>query len=403
VQNDVTEARPHWAEQVLNWLESAGISQARLAECSNTGKATWSRWLAGQPPADPKVLARGLRGLQRVGLPHHLLEQVKAAIYEAGGNTRQAMETLISDGSTAAPRGMKGRMTIEEAVMIHEVLHSEAMRLYGCPGQPFGELNGPEDVYIWPSLRSVATGLLGVVTGGQSMAVITGPTGSGKTTLKRMMSDQLDVDFGCRVLEPSLLDMSALSESAINRMILEAAGDDSGDFIDNHTRGSKARRALARMRKSGKVIIWIDQAEDLSDAGMVLLKRLHEERDGWTRLVTVVLSGQPQVRDHFRNARAAQFAIRSELMEMPGLTADDAWQLIQHRLRRAGMSAARIATVFPAETVESLALKVKALAVGGVVTPRQIENLVARAMNRSAQIGDATITPAMIDHVQDRD
>jgi len=392
--------RPYWSVLFEKILERNGLSLSAVAARAKISKSTIHKWINGEPPAREEKQQAVYTALRDLGLNSSAMETIVTGVIEAGGVPASAAMSLMKQGIIPQYAGFN-RLTIEEASMRHQVLTERTMKHFSISKQPFGDLECRADAYVWPELDAACRHIIEVITRSTSMLVLTGPTGAGKTTLMRLVTEELEQNYSFKALFPALLDLKGLNETAIQRIILDAAGDNKSAFTDAQGRGSRSRAALARMRKQHKLVLWVDQAEDLDSEGMIMLKRHNEERDGWQKLVSIVLSGQPQVRENFSNAKAAQFAIRAELLEMPSV--GDAGAFLAFRLRSAGLSKAEIERVWPDTALAALNLKAKALKLGsGSVTPRQIENLAAIIMNYVAEVGDPCVTPSAIEHVQDK-
>jgi type II secretory pathway predicted ATPase ExeA/DNA-binding Xre family transcriptional regulator len=393
-------AKPWWAVIIDGELSRKQCSLSRLADATGVSKPTLSRLFAAErAPHQADALKAIIKELQVIGVQNDAVVGMQEWILESGGPARQALESLIKDGIISEPSTKNLRLSIQEASEMHEILTDDAMQRYGIPMQPFDGLRGPADVYMSPENKALTDHLIKVVTSSTSLAVLVGPTGSGKTTMMKMVTQRLKNDYSYRVLAPSILDMSQLNEKSLHRLILDAAGRSKETWGDPQKRSQKSQSALKSMGQ--RVVLIVDQAEDLTPDGILLLKRVNEWTDGgWDLLLRVVISGQPQIKAQFENERNRQFTIRADINEMPALK--KAWPLVEHRLKQIGMSKEAINKMWGTDAREALELKAAALAVGTQVTPRAIENIAARAINWAAKFALDNISPDAIERVQDK-
>ncbi len=337
-----------------------------------------------------------IRTLRECAAPEDAVSELISFTLSLGGSAKAAMTQLIDSGVIPKP-AEANRLSIEEASQMHETLTEKALEFFHIPFQPFAAPRGKDDVIDWPELKAVSKRIVRIVTSSTSMAVVTGPTGSGKTTMMRCLRGDLKA-HGFRTINPSMLNMKQFTETTMHRLILEEVGNNSANFTDPQHRGREAQRALKSLDQ--RVVLMVDQAEDLSDDGFLLLKRANEWTDGgWDLLLRIIVFGQPQIKAQFESEKNKQFVVRSEIMDMPGLS--KGWAYIAGRLKRTEMSPSDLENVFTPAGREAFDQKIRALSSARTVTPRDAENLASLAMNWAAKYGQQ-VTPEAVEHVQDR-
>ncbi len=394
-----SKSKSWWAVILEGNINRAGSSYRSVAKATGTSAAAVSRWFAGDAPKSAERQLAIIGELKQLRCDDGAIAGMIEHTLDAGGKAAECMAKLVEAGKVA-PATEQNRMSIKGASDMHEVISVKAQRHFGLKRDPFGGLTCAGDCYVWPELRELEEHLFESINGTNSMIVIIGPTGVGKTTLMQRLTERLKSELSFKILKPSMLNMAKLTERAIQRMVLDAAGITKGVCPgDLQQCASKTEKALSILNENHRCLLWVDQAEDLTDEGLILMKRLSEMTEGWRQLVRVVMTGQPAIREHFDSEANRQFVIRSEINEMPAI--NNAWSYIEFRFRRAGMSRDQLTKMFPKETRDALNAKVELLAMVSTPTPRAVENLTAKAINWCAQYEESTVTVEGVEHVQD--
>lgn len=207
---------------------------------------------------------------------------------------------------------------------------------YGLREAPFSITPDPRFVFLSERHRDALAHLLyGIGQGGGGGFVqLTGEVGTGKTTLCRLLLEQLPDNVRVAlVLNPRLTPIELLQSIAEELKIdlpgrrdsLKALVDALNAFlIDAYARGLR-------------VVLIVDEAQNLSAGALESLRMLSNINADKDQLLQVILVGQPQLRDLLKRPELQQFAQRVGVdFFIPPLTEDEVRRYVEHRLHVAG-------------------------------------------------------------------
>src|SRR3954463_381880 len=208
-------------------------------------------------------------------------------------------------------------------------------RFYRLRERPFALTPDPD--YLYPS-RVHKEALSYLRYGIESLAgfvVVTGAIGSGKTTLLQTMMRGLDNRVTVARVMNTLLDPRELIEAAMIDLGLDPVGHskpamlrDFGEFLVNE-------RAAGRI-----VLLVIDEAQNLSLPALEEIRMLSNLETEKSKLLQIVLVGQPDLRDKLDRPELEQLRQRITVSyPLEPLDADETSHYINHRLARASIGA----------------------------------------------------------------
>lgn len=262
---------------------------------------------------------------------------------------------------------------------------------YGLREQPFSLATDPRFLYLSAAHRQAFDELLTGLRRHEGMLVLTGDTGTGKTTLCRAVIDALGHRaFSALILNPYMTDVEVV------RTIVRDFGLVSRDDIRN---GAFARADLPQLLDTleaflrslvslnSYAVVIIDEAQSLSARVLDQIRVLGSmEMDG-RRLIQIVLVGQPALIETLRGdsmrALADRISRRASLSPLPPGDVD---AYVRHRLMIAG---GKGAVTFDADAVARLTDLSDGL-------PRRINLLCDRALELGRTAGVTTITAPLV-------
>jgi putative secretion ATPase (PEP-CTERM system associated) len=239
-------------------------------------------------------------------------------------------------------------------------------RFYDLRERPFSLT--PDPAYLYPSrVHKEALGYLRYgIEGHAGFIVLTGEIGSGKTTLLQTVLSGLDEHTSVSRLVNTMLD----SHELIEAMMLDF-GLDPGIGRTKPYLFRELGRFLVEQRRVGRMaILVIDEAQNLSLPALEEVRMLSNLETEKSKLIQIILVGQPGLRDVLRLPELEQ--LRQRIVVSYHLEALDSMETdhyINHRLRRAAIGTA---IEFPRDVTDLIHLHA-----GGI--PRTI-NVIADAL-----------------------
>lgn len=175
---------------------------------------------------------------------------------------------------------------------------------------------------------------------GEGFIKITGEVGTGKTLLCRKLLDWLDEDCVTAFIPDPSLSPEGLRQALARELELRSRD------VEPHTLLEAIHHRLVRLAQQGKrVVLCIDEAQTLSDEGLEAVRLLTNLETEKTKLLQVILFGQPELDQRLqqRQLRQLQQRISFDYRLAPlDRTAVDSY--VAHRLSIAGYNGERLFT-----------------------------------------------------------
>jgi general secretion pathway protein A len=220
-------------------------------------------------------------------------------------------------------------------------------RFYNLRERPFALSPDPE--YLYPSRvhREALDYLRYGLETQAGFVVITGEIGSGKTTLLQTLLRGLDADTTVGRIVNTLLEPRELIETIMIDFGLDPAGRSKPLLLRDLAQYLVDQRLSGRM-----VLLVIDEAQHLSLAALEELRMLSNLETEKSKLLQVVMVGQPNLRDTLASPELEQLRQRITVSyHLLPLDADETANYINHRLQRAALGAPMS---FPREVTDTI-------------------------------------------------
>src|SRR5690606_6472520 len=272
-----------------------------------------------------------------------------------GSSIRNCWERPRPSRSSTELRGRLVRMYLEH---------------YGLAEAPFSITPDPRFVFLSERHRDALAHLLFGIQqgGGGGFVLLTGEVGTGKTTLSRLMLEQLPEDTRVAlVLNPRQAPLELLQTLCEELHVEVPAGarNSSKALVD------ALNAYLLHAHAEGlRVVLVIDEAQDLSVDALEQVRLLTNLETDTRKLLQVVLLGQPELRDLLARPDLRQLAQRiTARFHLTPLDPGETAEYLRHRFRIAG------GTRFPFDRRATRRIHAKA---GGV--PRLVNVVAERAL-----------------------
>jgi putative secretion ATPase (PEP-CTERM system associated) len=206
-------------------------------------------------------------------------------------------------------------------------------RFYQLRERPFALSPDPE--YLYPS-RVHQEALDYLRYGLESQAgfiVITGEIGSGKTTLLQTLLRHLDNQTTVGRIVNTMLEPRELLETIMIDFGLDPTGKSKPLLLRDLSQYLVDQRLAGRL-----VLLVIDEAQNLGLGALEELRMLSNLETEKSKLLQIVLVGQPNLRDKLAAPELEQLRQRITVSyHLPPLDQDETYNYINHRLRHAAV------------------------------------------------------------------
>lgn len=283
-----------------------------------------------------------------------------------------------------------------------QMLTVAAREHFGLAAHPFvNDVRGSSDVYLSRDQRYIRESMYYTAKHNGFTAVI-GESGSGKSTLRRDLLDRLERDNERIVvirpsgdIEAGELRAAHLCEAIVNAVSTERLRN------SVEARSKQMVRLLSASAKAGfNHVLLVEEAQDMSKTLLKYCKRLWEMEDGFTRLMGVLLIGQPELGeklDERRNYDMREVIRRCEKAYLRPLDRN-LEEYLSLKFKRVG---AEIDAVFEQDVCEAIRRRLtrvnpRTKATESQVYPAVVNNLVGVAMNTAADLGLPKVTADLI-------
>ena len=258
---------------------------------------------------------------------------------------------------------------------------------YGLAEPPFSITPDPRFVFLSERHRDALAHLLfGIGQGGGGGFVqLTGEVGTGKTTLSRLLLEQLPDDTRVALVLNPRQDPLELLQTICEELGVAVAA---GSRVSSKALVDALNAYLLRAHADGlRVVLIIDEAQDLSVEALEQVRLLTNLETDTHKLLQIVLLGQPELRALLARPDLRQLAQRiTARFHLTPLDAHETADYLRHRYRVAG------GTRFPFDKGAVQRIHARA---GGV--PRLVNVVAERALLAGYAHDLATINARTVD------
>ena len=196
----------------------------------------------------------------------------------------------------------------------------------------------PRFLYLGPAQQEAFVSLAYGIEMGRGLMTLIASPGLGKTTLVLRLMEKL----GDSALTAYLFQTHANPREFLKNLLVglgvEPAGQDLSDLQ------AQLRKLLIRSSQSGKrVVVVIDEAQNLDDAALEMVRMLPNFETPEAKLLQIVLVGQTALADILARPHLSQLRQRiSIITHLAPLRGDEIEKYIHHRLLVAGYKGGRL-------------------------------------------------------------
>ena len=241
------------------------------------------------------------------------------------------------------------------------------LEYYKLAEQPFGVTPDSRFLYLGPKHREALASLVYGTESNRGFLALIAKPGMGKTSLLyhylAYLRDKARTAFVFRT--------DCDSREFIRHLLLDL-GIDVADMDLPAMHDSLNKLLTEEMRAGRRFVLVIDEAQNLDEKVLESIRLLSNFETPWTKLMQIVLAGQPQLADRLASPSMAQLRQRvSMVIRIEPLTPDEVNAYIDHRLWIAGCEKPAFLTVGARKLIADHSEGI----------PRNINNLCFNAMS----------------------
>ena len=199
---------------------------------------------------------------------------------------------------------------------------------FGLKERPFQLVPNPAYLYLSRSHQEALAHLRYAIQHGDGFVEIIGEVGTGKTTLCRVFLESLHARVKAAYIFNPKLDAVQLLKAINDEFVISSAADTTKELID------QLNQYLIDKKAAGdKVVIVIDEAQNLSKDVLEQLRLLSNLETTRSKLLQIILVGQPELRKILNSHALRQLNQRITLRcSLAPLTLAESQQYIFHRI-----------------------------------------------------------------------
>lgn len=256
---------------------------------------------------------------------------------------------------------------------------------FGFREQPFGVTPDPRFLYLSPGHREALASLYyGLESGRGFMALIAKP-GMGKTTLLFQLLERFR-----NSARTAFLFQTQCNSREFIRLLLAELGVESEDqdFVRMHQNFNRLLLQEARAKRN--FIVVIDEAQNLDASVLETVRLLSDFETPRTKLLQIILAGQPELADKLASPQLLQLRQRVSLLSrLLPLSLEETKRYIEHRLRVAAYSGP---LPFTDEALQAIARVTEGI-------PRNINNFCFNLLSLSCAVQQKQVDLKIVDEV----
>ncbi|MBM4331713.1 MAG: AAA family ATPase [Deltaproteobacteria bacterium] len=211
---------------------------------------------------------------------------------------------------------------------------------FGFSEQPFNVTPNPKFLFYTESHREALASMAYGINERKGFVSITGETGTGKTTLIRQLLDDLPSNVKVVFISQTKVTFEQLLRGVLHELEMPIGYQDKSSLIRQFN-----NYLMERLGQDKNLAIIIDEAQHLSNEAMEDFRLLSNLETATSKLVQIILVGQPELEDKLNSSELRQFkqriAVRRRILP---LREEDSRRYIEHRLKMVGNSTSQVFT-----------------------------------------------------------
>ena len=259
------------------------------------------------------------------------------------------------------------------------------LNFYDLHQQPFGVSPDPAFLYLSRTHTEALTSLANGIREGRGFFALIAEPGMGKTTLLYQLLEGLRDYARTAFLFQTQCDSREFFEYLLSELRVDTEGM---GLVAMHNKSNEI--LFAEMLAGKRFVLIVDEAQDLEDSVLETIRLLSNYETPHTKLLQIILAGQPQLASKLASPGWAQLHQRlTVLSHLEPLSAVETACYIEHRLEVAGY---RGEPLFLPEAAVVIAERSQGV-------PRNINKICFNALSEAYGQGRRKITPEVVEKV----
>lgn len=203
---------------------------------------------------------------------------------------------------------------------------------YGLTEPPFDLAPNPKFLFYGAKHQEAFNHLLYGIRLRKGFVQLTGEVGSGKTTICRALLEQLGNHYATALILNPVLSTDQLLTAVAMEFGLNVTALDRLEIL-----ASLNTFLLSLVEQGRDAVLFIDEAQDLTDALLEQVRLLSNLETDQRKLIQIVLLGQPELRERLNRPHLRQLRQRITVRyHLEPLTRFEVGQYVRHRLEVSG-------------------------------------------------------------------
>lgn len=206
---------------------------------------------------------------------------------------------------------------------------------FGIRELPFTLTPNTQFFFGLPSHNEALSVLKTALISGEGFIKVTGEVGTGKTLVCRKLLNEMPKGFVTAYIPNPYLSPSELRQAVASELQVDLSM-----VSDQQTFSQAIQKRLVQIRRSGMgVVLIIDEAQALPDESIEALRLMTNLETETSKLMQVVLFGQPELNDKIAQPKLRQLKQRITFSyHLSQMNTDQIFQYVNHRMQVAGYS-----------------------------------------------------------------
>ena len=290
-----------------------------------------------------------------------------------------------------------------------EMLHPEAMRKHRLFRHPFlNDVTCEKDIYMSDEHRYIESAMMDAARHCGFMAVI-GEVQGGKSTIRKKVVENLLRDQNVTIIYPRnhKINMEGKAQSRISAtslcdaIIMDISGETPKIKTEQKVRQLESL-LIKRANQNNKHVLIIEEAQNLTTVAFKYLKQFYELEDGFKKLLSIIILGQPELMDLLderKHPELREVSQRIQVAEIRGLNGD-LRNYLTFKFKRVG---AKIEDIFDDSAFDVLSRRLASTDERGrkvsCAYPGLVNLYTVRAINYAHEMGFEKVTAEVVEAI----